>query len=399
MLDLLAASRKEAAALKQAKSKCKACFMEAEFVPGGLMPCKHCKTAYYCTHDCMQWDLENHVQTCRGAAAALAASWKNRKMPTNGYESDDGKSIDLLGEDSGDEQPTGSMMDLLAASRKEAAGLKQVKSKSKCKACTIDAEMVAGGLMPCSHCKTAYYCNRDCMQWDLEKHSNNCKGAASALAARSRNGGRNNRTSGYESDDGKSIDLLGGESEEDEPKGSFLERIESARSEALLNNKKAANKAPAQEQARPASQPVMMSPERDVPKPSTITTNSADEDEAAAKQQWLEEKRELYQHIRKLEQDFETYKQAADKLIQKAAAAKNGKKIRSPLRKKKEPKKEAAAAGETTDPAIELKVAKALVEEKQQQLDALHKLRQVDLNLIERLNQRVETLTTELQQK
>lgn len=68
----------------------------------------------------------------------------------------------------------------IAASKAHATSKAQPPSKRavKCKACGMDSEFVADGMIPCDKCSGALYCSVDCREWDWTSagHQNECKG-------------------------------------------------------------------------------------------------------------------------------------------------------------------------------------------------------------------------------
>jgi hypothetical protein len=68
VVEALRKSRVEATKSQNKTLQCKACNMDSEFVPDGMIPCEKCKKVHYCSSDCRDWHWMHggHSQVCEG---------------------------------------------------------------------------------------------------------------------------------------------------------------------------------------------------------------------------------------------------------------------------------------------------------------------------------------------
>ena len=163
--------------------KCKACGMEEEYVPDGMIKCGKCLDVSYCSSDCLKWHWESggHMKACSGISES------QRRQPERVSMVDDSvMSIDPFQSNSDDVDTPQSQEGIFAAltrAREEAAGGGSAPAgpKSgpvKCQACGMEEEYVPDGMIKCGKCLDVSYCSGDCLKWHWESggHMKACSG-------------------------------------------------------------------------------------------------------------------------------------------------------------------------------------------------------------------------------
>ncbi|CAB9505408.1 unknown protein [Seminavis robusta] len=155
---------------------CKACNMDAEFIPEGMTPCSRCNKVFYCSSDCMEWDWKHgdHGRNCDNA--------KTGPIPMDIVHDDqvDDMSIDAFEEDETRASNVESATQQAAVNT--ATGLDDTV---RCKACGMNEAYVSDGMKTCIHCHLVAYCSNDCLDWDWSRggHVHQCRGLSHAERA------------------------------------------------------------------------------------------------------------------------------------------------------------------------------------------------------------------------
>ena len=171
---------------------CKACKIEAEFVPDGLIVCAQCKQTQYCSKDCQQWHWSHgHSKACTGKFknGAIQAPVDDNHEVSNAFSDD--ASIQAFDESAAQCNTPGSqdsIMEALRASQKQNASRSlpltptAANNQQKCKACGMDKEYVPDGMKKCGRCFKVSYCSTECLEWDWASggHLQVCTGVSEA---------------------------------------------------------------------------------------------------------------------------------------------------------------------------------------------------------------------------
>merc|ERR1712151_1259209 len=141
--------------------------------PDGMLECKKgLDLHYYCSSDCLQWDMEGGE--CHKNVVLNVTRVENEKHETKVESSDEASMEAFIG------------IDINKARVDEEGGENEVTHRyqrasgesSICKSCGIDSEFNPDGMIKCEQCRKVTYCSIDCLQWDWENggHKNACEG-------------------------------------------------------------------------------------------------------------------------------------------------------------------------------------------------------------------------------
>eukprot|EP00522_Entomoneis_paludosa_P012448 CAMPEP_0172458750 /NCGR_PEP_ID=MMETSP1065-20121228/29061_1 /TAXON_ID=265537 /ORGANISM="Amphiprora paludosa, Strain CCMP125" /LENGTH=1408 /DNA_ID=CAMNT_0013213149 /DNA_START=128 /DNA_END=4351 /DNA_ORIENTATION=- len=165
---------------------CNVCGMESVHVAEGMKLCQLCKSAQYCSKECLKWDWQSggHADACIGDGSIIEND--PPRCYVCGDDAPDGEDLKACENCNKALYCSEECLQWHWKSGGHASSCQSDITKEEndqgdeldtiCDVCGMESKFVPDGMRVCVRCKEATYCSVECLQWDWNSggHSDRC---------------------------------------------------------------------------------------------------------------------------------------------------------------------------------------------------------------------------------